>query len=76
MCSSDLAKGRWRIPAKLTEGRYLLLLNRSLPDNPFQESADQQASRTEVTVGAEPAQNVELNLRSQAPPSADAQRNK
>jgi protocatechuate 3,4-dioxygenase beta subunit len=73
--SSD-AKGRWRIPAKLTEGRYLLLLNRSLPDNPFQESADQQASRTEVTVGAEPAQNVELNLRSQAPPSADAQRNK
>lgn len=56
--------GRWRMPNKLGAGRYALLLNRSLPDNPFQESADQQASRVELSVGASPAQAIELNLRS------------
>jgi hypothetical protein len=60
--------GRWRMPTKLGAGRYALLLSRSLPDNPFQESADQQASRTELSVGASPAQAIELNLRTAPPP--------
>jgi protocatechuate 3,4-dioxygenase beta subunit len=61
--------GQWRMPNKLGAGRYVLLLNRSLPDNPFQESADQQASRMEITIGAAPAQAIELNLHSSAPPT-------
>lgn len=56
------ATGRFALPLRLRPGRYAAMAGRRLPDNPFQEDADRQASRQEFTVeGAR--ERLDLALR-------------
>jgi hypothetical protein len=61
------AGGGWQLAQRLPPGRYLVLAGRVVPDNPFQESADEALTRAEVEIAGEAERSVAIAITGPPP---------